>query len=97
MKYRYMAYAPFRREIMKGKRKLFRKGDHRFQDTCYCIACGFPLVTYNKNDCDYSTKRKMYKVLYNGSVVYLCANSTICKQYRLSRKGDEPFRVVIPG
>lgn len=96
MKYMNIGFTPFRRELLKHKLKLFRKGDHRFQDTYYCAACGFPLVTYNIKTCNYSTNRNMYKVLYNGSIVYLCCNSKICKQYRMDKKGDELIRVVIP-
>ena len=91
-----IGFVPFRRDLLKHNKTLFKRGDHRFQDTYYCVACGFPLVTYNPKQGNYTTNRNMYKMVYNGSVVYLCANGSICKNYRLSKKGEELIRVVIP-
>lgn len=96
MKYIEMPYDAFRKELIKQPRTIFSKGDHRFQDTYFCSACGFPLVSYNLKTCDYSTKRNMYKVVYNGSIVYMCKSKRDCHTYYNKKKGGKPIRMLIP-
>lgn len=96
MRYKEVGLIPFRRELLKNPKKVFSNNDHRFQDTYYCQACGFPLVSYNKYKCDYSTKRSMYKIEYNRSEVYLCFNAKQCRDYRTQRKGTEMVKVLMP-
>lgn len=86
----------YRRMLLNHPKTIFNSGDHRFQDTHFCSACGFPLVTYNIEDMNYSNKRKLYRIEYNGSVVYLCANAKSCREYHNKKKGSEEVRVLLP-
>jgi len=96
MKVMTMELGVYRRMLLKHPKRIFNSGDHRFQDTHFCSACGFPLVTYNIGEANYSNKRKLYRIEYNGSVVYLCANAKSCRDYCNKKKGSEAVRVLLP-